>query len=136
MNSFIKYIPESLNDHKAFVELILGIIDTKLQFVKHRTDTLIKTHHLSSIIEDEDYPPDIYSKSSEFKEDILLNNHEEEIFSLIELYSKTTNLLLTMRTELRTSNVSRIYDLLSEDRYMLFENDELISMLKDKNTEK
>lgn len=130
MNSFIKYTPESLNDYKAFIELILSIIDTKLQYVTHRTDTLINTYH-SSLSFSDIHSVDFFINEKALNEDVLLANREE-VFSLIEQYSKSTNLLLTMRTKLCAANVSRIYDLLSNDHYLLFENEELVSMIKPK----
>jgi hypothetical protein len=127
VNSFIEYIPESLNDHKAFIDLILSIIDTKLQYVKHRTDLLINAHNIA--FSEAGYHTIELQSNSTIDEDSILANREQ-VFSLIEQYSKSTNLLLTMRTEISESNVSRIYDLLSNDQYLHFETEELISMLK------
>lgn len=126
MDSFIKYIPESFSDNKAFVEHMLSIIDTKLQFVKHQTNELIASYSTSAIYQSSDSP---------FIEDIsseLLNTplESEKVFSRIEHYSKTTNLLLQLRTNLSQKNVSLIYDLLCNDRFMEFESKALEKLLK------
>ena len=116
MNSFIKYIPESLSDNKAFVEHMLSIIDTKLQFVKHRTNALITAHATSSI-----YQSSVSPIVEDISQDILNTPLEsEKVFSMIENYSKTTNLLLLLRSKLSENNVSLIYDLLCNDRFMNF----------------
>ena len=123
MNSFIEYIPESYNDHRAFVELILSIIDTKLQFIKDRTTNLINAYHRE---ENETFIAQHIVEGAEVDLIVLLDDMKpEKIFEIIEVYSKTTNLLLVLRASLTTDNVSRIYDLLSKDRYLYFDNEEL-----------
>ncbi len=125
MNSFIKYIPESLNDHKAFVELLLSIIDTKLQFIKYRTDVII-TDYSEFTISNE--PP---GNSHPF-----LDNHPdiegvELMIGTIEKYSKTTKLLLLLRSKLSVHNVSLIYDLLNNNRYLTYDHKSLDQLLEE-----
>lgn len=122
MNSFIKYIPKSLDDHKAFVEHLLSIIDTKLQYVKHRTNKLIASYESSAVYENE--------IDGFLIDSIKLPTEQEEIFSLIETYSKTTKLLLLLRTKLNQQNVSLVYDLLNNDRYLMYDSKDLGQMLK------
>ena len=127
MNSFIKYIPESLNDHKAFVELLLSIIDTKIQFAKHRTHALISSYSNTPVTQD-DYQSVLLENFS-----LDLRNAPTEsgiIYSLIEKYSKTTYLLFQLRKSLSHDNVSLVYDLLSNDKFMMYESEELDSLLK------
>lgn len=114
MNSSIKYTPKSLNDHKNFVEHILSIIDTKLQFIEYRTNAFIKSYvkspyNLSNL-------NDSYDMLSL---DLRLSpTDNEKIFNQIEEYSKTTRLLLIMRKKLCGKNASIIYNLLSQDEYL------------------
>ena len=127
MNSFIKYIPESLNDHKAFVEHMLSIIDTKLQFTKHRTNALISSYSSSPVLADD--------KDTALLENFTLDHsispkENEKIFVLIERYSKNTNLLLLLRAKLTEKNVSLVYDLLNNNRYLNYENEVLEKMLE------
>ncbi len=127
MNSFIKYIPKSLDDHKAFVEHLLSIIDTKLQFVKHRTNALISSLSTSPIMENNSESDLIEYLSLDFG---TLPSDQEAAFSLIEKYSKTTNLLLLLRAKLNEKNVSLIYDLLNNDRYLNYDHNALGIMLE------
>ncbi len=127
MNSFIKYIPESLNDHKAFVEHMLSIIDTKLQFTKHRTNALIASYNTSTVLEG--------ANDTAFLENFTFDlgiapSEDEQIFILIEKYSKTTSLLLLLRNKLKENNVSLIYDLLNNDRYLSYESEDLEKLLE------
>jgi len=128
VNSFIKYTPNSLNEHKAFVEHLLSIIDTKLQFVKYRMNALISSLSASPITESD-------SGSDHLIEHLSLNlstlpSDQEAVFSLIEKYSKTTNLLLLLRTKLNGKNVSLVYDLLNNDRYLNYDHEALGTMLE------
>lgn len=126
MNSFIKYIPNSLNDHKAFVEHMLSIIDTKLQFVKHQTNALISSHTTTLAIETDDSDSPQYLL---IPPERITSSEREKIFVLIERYSKTTNLLLLLRTKLNKYNVSVIYDLLNNDQYLNYEHKALENIL-------
>lgn len=127
MNSLIKYIPESLHDHKAFVEHMLSIIDTKLQYAKHQTNALISSYSSEPVMLDD--------KNTVILENFKLDTDKvqatnEEIFILIEKYSKTTNLLFLLRAKLAAKNVSLIYDLLNNDRFLNFESEELEKILE------
>lgn len=119
MDSSIKFTPESLKNHAAFVEHLLSIIDTKLQFVEYRTSKVIKSMvkepygQFDLLLHDED--------DSNFEEDL----QNGEIFNHIEEYSRTTSLLLLMRTNLCDKNTSLIYGLLSNDKYLEFNDIEL-----------
>ncbi len=118
MDSLIKYIPDSLKNNDAFVEHVLSIIDTKLQFVEYRTSKII-----NSSVNESNYP-----LGSEFLEEIELNIKgvkNEEIFNQIEEYSRTTSLLLLMRINLYNNNVSLIFNLLSDDKYLNYNDIEL-----------
>ena len=118
MDSLIKYIPDSLKNNDAFVEHVLSIIDTKLQFVEYRTSKII-----NSCVNESNYP-----LGSEFHEEIELNIKgvkNEEIFNQIEEYSRTTSLLLLMRINLYNKNVSLIFNLLSDDKYLNYNDIEL-----------
>jgi hypothetical protein len=128
VNSFIKYIPESLKDQKAFVELLLSIIDTKIQFAKHRTHALISSFSNTPVTQD-DYQSVLLENFS-----LDLGDAPTEsgiIYSLIEKYSKTTYLLFQLRKCLSHDNVSIVYDLLCNDKFMLYDSEELNSLLKE-----
>ena len=43
MDSLIKFTPESLKHNDAFIDHLLSIIDTKLQFIEYRTSKVIKS---------------------------------------------------------------------------------------------
>jgi hypothetical protein len=127
VNSFIKYIHESLSDHKAFVEHLLSIIDTKLQFTKHRTNGLISSYSSTPVLQKDRY--------SALPENFTLDmdnapSANEKVFVLIEKYSKTTNLLLLLRSKLAAKNVNLIYDLLNNDRFLGYEGEELEQLLE------
>jgi len=115
MDSLIKFTPESLKNHAAFVEHLLSIIDTKLQFVEYRTSKVIK-----SMVK-EPYGQFDVLLHDEFDEDL----QNGELFNHIEEYSRTTSLLLLMRTNLCDKNTSLIYDLLSNDKFLEFNDIEL-----------
>jgi len=121
VNSLIKYIPKSLNDHKAFVEHLLSIIDTKLQYVKHRTNKLINAHTKAIVYEETAQGEQLLSLDS--------SPEQEELFLLIEKYSKTTKLLLLLRTKLNHRNVSLVYDLLNNDQYLEYDSESLGKIL-------
>lgn len=125
MNSFIKYTPESLNDHKAFVELLLSIIDTKLQFVKHHTNVLISSLSESTVEAGSEpaYLPESYSEETIAEGEIMID--------MIERYSKTTNRLLILRTKLSKHNVSLVYDLLNNNHYLEYDSKTLQRLLDD-----
>ena len=114
MNSSIKYIPKSLSEHKYFIEHILSIIDTKLQFVEYKTSAFIKSYvKVPYSISKINGPIDVLSF------DLRLSpTDNEKIFNQIEEYSKTTRLLLMMRKKLCGKTASVIYDLLSQDKYL------------------
>lgn len=125
MNSFIKYIPESLNQNKAFVDHLLSIIDTKLQFSKHQVNALITSFSTTSALQGSDTGGDQFDSTFS-----LLPSTSEKVFSLIEQNSKTTNLLLILRTRLTQKNVSLVYDLLSNDRYLEYESKDLENLIE------
>ena len=131
MNSFIAYYPESYKDHQAFVELILSIIDTKLQFIKDKTVSLIHSNSLQF-----DCPPILQHNIQRCEIEhfeYIFTDESEEVFKTIEFYSKSTNLLFLLRSSLTNENVSRIYDLLSNDRYLHFEHEELLAVVHGSN---
>jgi len=125
MDSLIKFTPESLKNNDAFIEHLLSIIDTKLQFVEYRTSKVIK-----SLVKETDGPFDpLFQIEEEF--DIEKEIENSTVFNLIEEYSRTTSLLLLMRTNLTGKNTSLIYDLLSDDKFLNFKDIELEKKLID-----
>ncbi len=117
MDSLIKFTPESLSNNDAFVEHILSIIDTKLQFVEYRTSKIIKSLVIESNIYDEMI----------FEEGKMVNTEigNEKVLNQIEEYSRTTSLLLLLRVNLYGKNASLIFNLLSDDKYLKFNDLEL-----------
>ncbi len=117
MDSLIKYTPESLINDVVFVEHILSIIDTKLQFVEYRTSKTIK-----SLVKESN----IYTDSDLEKENITIEVIEnEKVLHQIEEYSRTTSLLLLMRVNLFGKNASLIFNLLSNDKFLEYSDIEL-----------
>ncbi len=115
----MRYNPESLNDHRAFVEHLLSIIDTKLQYIEYHTRALITAHHSTQTHQLVTAPTSVA-----FSQPI-----DEEVFSQIESYSKTTRLLLIMRRSLCGKNSSIVYDLLSNDKYLDYFDKQLEKVL-------
>lgn len=119
MDSLIKFTPESLKNNDAFIEHLLSIIDTKLQFVEYRTSKVIK-----SMVKQQNAPFDqMFVEEEEFKIKEEIENGE--VFNQIEEYSRTTSLLLLMRINLSGKSASLIYDLLSDDKFLNFNDIEL-----------
>ena len=118
MDSLIKFTPESLKNNDAFVEHVLSIIDTKLQFVEYRTSKIIK-----STVKEVEFPIDsLYEEQRELSFEDIEN---EKVFNQIEEYSRTTSLLLLMRVNLFNKNVSLIFNLLTEDKFLEYDDVEL-----------
>ncbi len=118
MDSLIKFTPDSLKNNDAFVEHVLSIIDTKLQFVEYRTSKFIK-----STVNDSNYPLESEcGQEMEFNFEVIKN---EKVFNQIEEYSRTTSLLLLMRVNLYAKNVSLIFNLLSNDNFLNYDDVEL-----------
>ena len=125
MNSAIKYVPESLTDHRAFTEHILSIIDTKLQFVEYNTSALIAEH-----TNQEKYfaqPPPLLKETTPV---LAPSTITDKVFSQIEQYSKTTCLLLILRSSLCGKNASLIYELLTDNQFLNFRDEELQKMME------
>ena len=118
MDSLIKFTPESLHNNDAFVEHLLSIIDTKLQYVEYRTSKVIKT-----MVKVPNGQSDDFLMDDDFQIEEAIEN--SEVFNQIEEYSRTTSLLLLMRTNLSGKNASLIYDLLSDDKFMKFNDIDL-----------
>lgn len=126
MNSYIKYIPKSLSEHKHFIEHILSIIDTKLQFVEYKTSAFIKSYVKAPYsLSDINDSFDIFSLDLD-----LSSADNENIFNQIETYSKTTRVLLMMRKKLCGKNASIIFDLLSQDKYLKSKYKEIEALLE------
>ena len=117
MDSLIKFTPESLHNNAAFVEHLLSIIDTKLQFVEYRTSKVIKTMV--------NVPNGGFDGFMDDEFQIEETIETSEVFNQIEEYSRTTSLLLLMRTNLSGKNASLIYDLLSDDKFLKFKDIDL-----------
>jgi len=118
MDSLIKFTPDSLKNNDAFVEHVLSIIDTKLQFVEYQTSKFIK-----STVNDSNYP--LESENWEEMEFNFEDIKNEKVFNQIEEYSRTTSLLLLMRVNLYTKNVSLIFNLLSDDKFLNYNDIDL-----------
>jgi hypothetical protein len=111
MDSLVKFTPDSLKNNDAFVEHILSIIDTKLQFVEYRTSKIIK----SVIKEPNPLAESLFDVEEEFNIEEIEN---EELFNQIEEYSRTTCLLLLLRINLFGKNASLVFELLSDDKFL------------------
>ena len=118
MDSLIKFTPDSLRNNDAFVEHVLSIIDTKLQFVEYQTSKFIK-----STVNDSNYP--LESENWEEMEFNFEDIKNEKVFNQIEEYSRTTCLLLLMRVNLYAKNVSLIFNLLSDDKFLKYHDIDL-----------
>lgn len=125
MDSLIKFTPESLENNDAFLDHILSIIDTKLQFIEYRTSKIIKSAvDEPNAVSDSAFHHQLeYDVNQDMKSDKMLNHIEE--------YSRTTSLLLLMRVNLSGKNASLVFDLLSEDKFLNFEDIDLEKKLID-----
>lgn len=117
MNSSIKYTPQSLHDHRAFIEHLLSIIDTKLQYVEYHTSVLINEHSAAQ------YPVSIEGQRPP-------SSINEQVFAQIEQYSKTTRLLLLLRTHVCGNNSSLVYDLLTNNKFLDYFDEQLKALLE------
>ena len=122
MDSLIKFTPESLKNNDAFVDHLLSIIDTKLQFIEYRTSRII-----NDLVKEPNSLQQRLNNKLEINLDVVEN---EKIFDQIEEYSRTTSFLLLMRVKLCGKNASLVYDLLSDDKYLKFSDTELEKALE------
>ena len=126
MNSSVKYTPKSLTENQEFIEHILSIIDTKLQYVEYHTRALIQQFNSPHTLI-VDHP--VFQGSNPQLLSRPQTDIDDKMFAQIEQYSKTTRLLLLMRRLLCDVNSSLTFELLSNDRYLNFEEKELKAML-------
>jgi len=114
-------------------ELVMGIIDSKMQFVKHRTNSI-----LAQKLDDNSFS--LSSIQNDRKEDILSKvektGHDASILQYIEGYSRTTRMLLFLRNYLDLTNAKIIFDLLTEDIYLNFNEKELKIVIDGRNLAK
>lgn len=110
--------PENQRHNPAIVEHLLGIIDTKLQFIEYYTAKI-----LNAIVDEPDE-----TAAQEFpalpEVDIEKMEHNN-VIDHIEAYSRTTYLLLFIRANLHEKNASTVFDLLAENKYLNYSGKEL-----------
>ncbi|MEL6925935.1 MAG: hypothetical protein AAFO94_17975 [Bacteroidota bacterium] len=104
----------------SIIEHVYGIIDSKFQFIKHRTNRLIETQMDNQSIQ----IPDLID-GEDLMQRLGKIGHDASILQHIEEYSKTTRMLLFLRNYLCNANSRIILDLLTDDIYLNFNEREL-----------
>ena len=114
-------------------EVVMGLIDSKMQFVKHRTNSILAQKLENNSI----YLPIIEKdKDADLLSQVEKTGHDASILQYIEEYSKTTRMLLFLRTYLDTTNAKIIFDLLTDDIYLNFNEKELKIVIDGRNLAK
>jgi len=121
---------EYSSTNESMKEVVMGLIDSKMQFVKHRTNSI-----LAQKLDDSTFS--LLSEKKDGEEDILSQvektGHDASILQYIEGYSKTTRMLLFLRNYLDTTNAKIIFDLLTDDIYLNFNEKELKIVIDGRN---
>ena len=116
-------------EEKTLVNQVISIIDTKIQYIDYQTN-----HIVSSIIGTElqnvPRPSVDVSEISNFN---FSYNNCDSFLTLMEEYSRTKSLLLTLRQHANHKTAQLIFDLLSDNQFIAFTDKELEIMIKGKD---
>ena len=116
-------------EEKTLVNQVISIIDTKIQYIDYQTN-----HVVSSIIGTElqnvPRPSVDVSEISNFN---FSYNNCDSFLTLMEEYSRTKSLLLTLRQHTNHKTAQLIFDLLSDNQFIAFTDKELEVMVKGKD---
>lgn len=113
-------------EEKTLVNQVISIIDTKIQYIDYQTN-----HVVSSIIGTE--LKNVPRPSVDVDEVSNFNfsyNNCDSFLTLMEEYSKTKKLLLVLRQHTTHNSAKFIFDLLSDNQFLVFTDKELETMIK------
>ncbi len=116
----------TLNEEQLLVNQVKSIIDTKIQYIDYQTNQIVSAiigTDLPNVPKPNVDPKDVSSFN-------FSHNNCDSFLTLMEEYSKTKRLLLTLRQETLSSNSGFILDLLSENRFLVYTDVELESMIR------
>lgn len=100
------------------IEHVYAFIDSKLQFINYQIDTAVKSFEVNDSVTIR-LPSLPHNSTSRF----------EKVLASIESHSKTKGKLLLMRSKLGTHNVRLSFDLLTDNKYLVYSEKQLTSML-------
>ena len=104
----------------TLTEHVYAFIDSKLQFINYQIDAAVRTFEVNDSIS----PGAINLPSS-----CPSTTRFENVLASIEMHSKMKGKLLLMRSKLANHNAQLSFDLLTENKYMLYTEKRLINML-------
>jgi len=106
------------------VEHVYGIIDSKLQFLDFQIKKIIKDN-LGSL------PKEISNEEAFLPEHLQDLPDDNRILDSLEAYSRNISLLLLMRTTLTYLSAETAFFLLTNDKYMDFDEKQLRTILEE-----
>ena len=109
----------------ALLEHIYAFIDSKLQFLNYQIDTAVRTFEV-----DDSTTPFASSTNSNQP-----STRFEKVLASIESHSKVKGKLLLIRSKVASHNAQLIFYLLTENKYMVYTEKRLTSMLDQVMTE-
>jgi len=101
----------SVVDDKVLFQQVFKILDSKIKFLEYQTNQIIQSH-----VDPNNFSltsPTIYSAQKPKLDSEKTSNNQ--ILDMIETYSRSTTILLKLRTNLSIENVRLIFDLLNQD---------------------
>ncbi|MFK7810717.1 MAG: hypothetical protein AB8F74_23110 [Saprospiraceae bacterium] len=103
----------------TLMEHVYAFIDSKLQFINYQIDAAVKTFEVNDSFSPASFQFPLHSSTTRF----------ENVLASIEMHSKMKGKLLLMRSKLADHNAQLSFDLLTENKYMVYTEKRLISML-------
>lgn len=102
------------NGAPAIIEHVLGIIDSKIQYIDYQTNQAIQS-----------CTNPVYNDCTEEELEVLIATEtfakdDNKVLDHIESYSKNISLLLVIRTKLNQLNAFLAFELLSRDNYLTY----------------
>jgi len=101
------------------IEHVYAFIDSKLQFINYQIDSAVKSFEVNDSVSPVRLPSLPHHSTSRF----------EKVLASIESHSKTKGKLLFMRGKLGTHNAQLSFDLLTDNKYMVYTEKQLKKML-------
>ena len=107
---------------------VQNIISSRLQYIKYQQELIFKEEERQGNEQISPFPLQITDdKSAALAHDLILQ---------FEQYGRTIRSLMLLWNQLNTSNAEKVYELLKEDQYLKYSNDELRLMLVKKHDKK
>jgi len=111
----------------AIMDNILGIIDSKIQYIDYQTNQAIQSCTNT-----------VYSNCTEEELEVLIatetfSNDNNKVLDHLETYSKQISMLLIIRTRLTKLNTALAFELLSCNKYLTYSEQVLQRLMDGKN---